>query len=35
VGLAPAAAFDQFPIDIPLRGYATIEETLHRHARNA
>jgi glutamate formiminotransferase len=35
VGLAPEAAFDQFPADIPLRGYATIEETLHRHARNA
>jgi len=35
VGLAPEAAFDQFPTDIPLRGYATIEETLHRHARNA
>ena len=35
VGLAPEAAFDQFPTDIPLRGYATIEETLHRHARTA
>jgi len=33
VGLAPEAAFDQFPTDIPLRGYATIEETLHRRAR--
>ena len=35
VGLAPEAAFDQFPKDIALRGYATIEETLHRHARSA
>ena len=35
VGLAPEAAFDQFPRDIPLRGYATIEETLHRHAHSA
>jgi len=35
VGLAPEAAFDQFPPDIPLRGYATIEETLHRHAHTA
>ena len=35
VGLAPEAAFDQFPKDIPLRGYATIEETLHRHAHTA
>jgi glutamate formiminotransferase / 5-formyltetrahydrofolate cyclo-ligase len=35
VGLAPEAAFDQFPQDIPLRGYATIEETLHRHAHTA
>ncbi len=35
VGLAPEAAFDQFPQNIPLRGYATIEETLHRHARSA
>jgi glutamate formiminotransferase len=35
VGLAPEAAFDQFPPDLPLRGYATIEETLHRHARSA
>jgi glutamate formiminotransferase len=32
VGLAPEAAFDGFPTDIPLRGYATIEEALHRHA---
>jgi glutamate formiminotransferase / 5-formyltetrahydrofolate cyclo-ligase len=35
VGLAPEAAFDRFPPDIPLRGYATIEKTLHRHARTA
>ncbi|MGH2892913.1 MAG: glutamate formimidoyltransferase [Solirubrobacteraceae bacterium] len=32
VGLAPEAAFEGFPRDIPLRGYATIEQTLHRHA---
>jgi glutamate formiminotransferase / 5-formyltetrahydrofolate cyclo-ligase len=35
VGLAPQAAFSGFPRDIPLRGYATIEETLHRHAHTA
>jgi glutamate formiminotransferase / 5-formyltetrahydrofolate cyclo-ligase len=35
VGLAPEAAFDDFPQDIPLRGYATIEETLHRHPHTA
>ncbi len=35
VGLAPEAAFERFPADIPLRGYATIEETLHRHAHTA
>jgi glutamate formiminotransferase / 5-formyltetrahydrofolate cyclo-ligase len=35
VGLAPEAAFDGFPQDIRLRGYATIEETLHRHAHTA
>jgi glutamate formiminotransferase / 5-formyltetrahydrofolate cyclo-ligase len=35
VGLAPEAAFDGFPPDIPLRGYATIEEILHRHAHTA
>ena len=35
VGLAPEAAFERFPQDIPLRGYATIEQTLHRHARSA
>lgn len=35
VGLAPEAAFHQFPQDIPLRGYATIEDALHRHAHTA
>jgi glutamate formiminotransferase len=28
VGLAPRQAFDGFPTEIPLRGYATIEDTL-------
>ncbi|HEY3727153.1 MAG TPA: hypothetical protein VGL51_08270 [Solirubrobacteraceae bacterium] len=28
VGLAPEQAFDGFPTEIPLRGYATIEDTL-------
>jgi glutamate formiminotransferase len=35
VGLAPEAAFEAFPADIPLRGYATIEQSLHRRARTA
>jgi glutamate formiminotransferase len=35
VGLAPEAAFEAFPTNLPLRGYATIEETLHRHAHSA
>jgi glutamate formiminotransferase / 5-formyltetrahydrofolate cyclo-ligase len=35
VGLAPEAAFDQFPPDIALRGYATIEQALHRRAHSA
>jgi glutamate formiminotransferase / 5-formyltetrahydrofolate cyclo-ligase len=35
VGLAPRAAFDEFPSNIPLRGYATIEESLQRQARTA
>jgi glutamate formiminotransferase len=35
VGLAPEAAFDRFPADVPLRGYATIEESLHRRAHSA
>jgi glutamate formiminotransferase / 5-formyltetrahydrofolate cyclo-ligase len=28
VGLAPRAAFENFPRDVPLRGYATIEDAL-------
>src|SRR4029077_16176311 len=35
VGLAPEAAFVDFPTDIPLRGYATIEQSLHRRAHTA
>jgi glutamate formiminotransferase / 5-formyltetrahydrofolate cyclo-ligase len=35
VGLAPQAALRDFPTDIPLRGYATIEESLHRRAHTA
>jgi glutamate formiminotransferase / 5-formyltetrahydrofolate cyclo-ligase len=35
VGLAPEAAFQDFPADVPLRGYATIEQSLHRHAHSA
>ncbi|MFZ1994698.1 MAG: hypothetical protein WAU75_11360 [Solirubrobacteraceae bacterium] len=35
VGLAPQAALRDFPADIPLRGYATIEESLHRRAHTA
>jgi glutamate formiminotransferase / 5-formyltetrahydrofolate cyclo-ligase len=35
VGLAPEAAFEGFPADVPLRGYATIEDTLARRARTA
>jgi glutamate formiminotransferase len=35
VGLAPQAALDDFPADVPLRGAATIEEALARHARTA
>jgi glutamate formiminotransferase len=35
VGLAPRAAFDGFPQDVGLRGYATIEDSLHRRARTA
>ena len=35
VGLAPEAALQDFPTDIPLRGYATIEEALHRQAHTA
>src|ERR1700722_13472105 len=32
VGLAPRAAFEGFPQDIPISGFATIEETLARSA---
>jgi glutamate formiminotransferase / 5-formyltetrahydrofolate cyclo-ligase len=35
VGLAPRAAFDDFPDNVPLRGYATIEDSLHRRAHTA
>ena len=35
VGLAPQAALDAFPPDVQLRGYATIEDSLHRRARTA
>jgi glutamate formiminotransferase / 5-formyltetrahydrofolate cyclo-ligase len=35
VGLAPRAAFADFPPDVPLRGYATIEDALHCRARTA
>jgi glutamate formiminotransferase / 5-formyltetrahydrofolate cyclo-ligase len=35
VGLAPGAAFADFPRDVALRGYATIEDALHRRARTA
>jgi glutamate formiminotransferase len=35
VGLAPQAAFADFPAGVPLRGYATIEDALHRRARTA
>jgi glutamate formiminotransferase / 5-formyltetrahydrofolate cyclo-ligase len=33
VGLAPQAAFDGFPDDVALRGYATIEEALQTAGR--
>ncbi|HET8977940.1 MAG TPA: hypothetical protein VFN87_07270 [Solirubrobacteraceae bacterium] len=35
VGLAPRAAFEGFPEDVPLRGYATIEDALQRRPRTA
>lgn len=35
VGLAPEATFADFPADVALRGYATIENALHRRARSA
>lgn len=35
VGLAPRAAFDGFPNDLPLRGYATIEDALAERSRTS
>ena len=35
VGLAPAAAFADFPATVPLRGLATIEDALARHRARA
>lgn len=35
VGLTPQAAFAYFPSDVALRGYATIEDALHRRGRTA
>ena len=35
VGLAPRAAFADFPDDVALRGYETIEDALHRRGRTA
>lgn len=35
VGLAPRAAFEGFPSDVPLQGYATIEDALAQRARTA
>ena len=35
VGLAPRAAFDGFPEAVPLRGYATIEDSLQTRPRTA
>lgn len=35
VGLAPHTAFEGFPPDVPLRGYATIEDALARGAHTA
>ena len=35
VGLAPEAAFADFPPDVALRGYATIEDALSRLDRAA
>jgi glutamate formiminotransferase len=35
VGLAPAAAFEGFPPDVPLAGYETIENALARRSVNA
>jgi glutamate formiminotransferase / 5-formyltetrahydrofolate cyclo-ligase len=35
VGLAPEAAFSGFPSSVPLRGYATIEDSLHQRLHSA
>jgi glutamate formiminotransferase / 5-formyltetrahydrofolate cyclo-ligase len=35
VGLAPQAALNEFPQGVPLRGYATIEDSLQHRARTA
>jgi glutamate formiminotransferase len=35
VGLAPRAAFEGFPRDLPLRGYATIEDTLAQRSHTS
>jgi glutamate formiminotransferase len=35
VGLAPCAAFEGFPDDVPLRGYQTIEDALQSRAHTA
>jgi glutamate formiminotransferase / 5-formyltetrahydrofolate cyclo-ligase len=35
VGLAPRAAFEGFPRDVPLRGYRTIEDSLQTRRRTA
>lgn len=35
VGLAPRAAFEGFPEDLPLRGYATIEDALAQRGHTA
>jgi glutamate formiminotransferase / 5-formyltetrahydrofolate cyclo-ligase len=35
VGLAPRAALEGFPADVPLRGYATIEDALAQPGRTA
>lgn len=35
VGLAPEAAFDGFPADVPVRNHATIEQSLQQRPRTA
>jgi glutamate formiminotransferase len=35
VGLAPRAALERFPAEVPIRGHATIEDALHQHAHTA